>query len=102
MKCAVYSALLASVLTVVGCASNATKSASAAADRAMTCPKCETVWTTTPVQQGTKFTRYTREGKMVCPTCDKAAKEALTDGKPHNCPDCKVTLAPMGSDTAAK
>jgi hypothetical protein len=76
-----------------GCASaNAGRSAPVSAG--MMCPKCETVWVSQVVGQGTKVQRMVSEREMTCPECDAMAVSQLTgDGKVilHDCPTCKVT-----------
>ena len=91
------SVAVVSVLSVgaAGCASgNNGAPATASAAGGMMCPKCETVWVTRVVDQGTKVQRLASERDMTCPDCDKMAKSQLTgDGKVmlHECATCKVT-----------
>ena len=89
-------------LLVAGCASNATAEKSATTPLAvrggMYCPKCETVWVSEMVGQGTKVARLRSRREMTCPTCDAMAASYLADeGKAvlHECPECKVTLVPV-------
>jgi hypothetical protein len=94
------SLLSVSVLPVVAAAGCATgKAAASDADaRGMLCPKCETVWVTRSVGQGTKVQRLASERQMTCPECDATAKSQLSgDGTvtQHNCPTCKVALQPV-------
>lgn len=89
-------AALAGLALVAGCASNGTKPTTTplAVSGGMYCPKCEMVWVTRPVGQGTKVARLQSERKMKCPTCDTTAASYLTsEGKVmlHECPECKVT-----------
>ena len=102
--------LPAAVLGLVvgaGCASkgdgNGSTTTPLAVTGGMSCPKCETVWVSYPVGQGTKTARIQSERRMQCPTCDATAASYLTgDGKVmlHECPECKVTpmaLHPSGA-----
>ena len=76
-----------------GCAT-ANRGQTPVASAGMMCPKCETVWVTKMVGQGTKIQRLASERNMTCPECDEMAKSQLTgDGKVmlHECPTCKVT-----------
>ena len=86
----------ADALPGTGCASKGERPVTTplAVTGGMYCPKCEMVWVTRPVGQGTKVARMQSERKMKCPTCDATAASYLTtDGKVmlHECPECKVT-----------
>jgi hypothetical protein len=88
---------MASIVSVAaaGCASKGGGvPAGAEATAGMMCPKCETVWVTRVVDQGTKVQRLASERDMTCPDCDQMAQSQLTaDGKLmlHECATCKVT-----------
>lgn len=92
-----------SLLTVVaaGCASGGKSASGEVASGGMMCPKCETVWVSKVVGQGTKVQRLAHDRKMTCPDCDAMAQSQLTgDGKVmlHDCPTCKVTPRPVSPD----
>lgn len=77
-----------------GCASSSEADRTDALAGGMYCPKCETVWVTKPVSQGTKVATLQSERKMTCPTCDATAASQLKgDGTTmlHECPECKGT-----------
>ncbi len=82
-------------LVAAGCASGkGAGSSGAVASGGMMCPKCETVWVSTVVDQGTKIQRLAYDRKMTCPDCDAmATSQLMGDGKVmlHECPTCKVT-----------
>jgi hypothetical protein len=89
-----------------GCASKAGGDGSTttplAVSRGMYCPKCETVWVSQPVGQGTKVVRMEHRREMKCPTCDATAASYLTgDGMVmmHECPECKATPIPLRPST---
>lgn len=93
IKLAALTAALGIPLAVAGCATG-TRADTNSASAGMMCPKCETVWVTKMVDQGTKIQRMASERSMTCPECDAMAKSQLTgDGKVmlHECPTCKVT-----------
>ena len=84
-------------LVTAGCASGrggGDDGSGAVASGGVMCPKCETVWVSEMVDQGTKIQRLAYDRKMICPECDAMATSQLTgDGKAmlHECPTCKVT-----------
>ena len=87
---------------LAGCASNTSSNRAATVPLAvkggMYCPKCETVWVSQMVDQGTKVARLQSRREMTCPTCDATAANYLTsDGKVqlHECPECKVMPIPV-------
>ena len=62
---------------------------SAAADVAIMCPKCETVWVKTPKQVGAKAVTYVSTKKMKCTDCKNAIESFLATGKfSHTCKTC--------------
>ena len=91
-------------LVAAGCASGKGGNGNdALASGGMMCPKCETVWVSKVVGQGTKVQRLAYDRKMTCPECDAMAKSQLTgDGKVmlHECPTCKVTPRPVSPNPA--
>ena len=95
----------------VGCTSTGDgkpKTTPLAISGGMYCPRCEMVWVTRPVGQGTKMARLQSKRKMQCPTCNAMAASYLTsEGKVmlHECPECKATpvvVQPTTAPTAGK
>ena len=91
-------------LVAAGCASGKGGGGSGAvASGGVMCPKCEAVWVSNVVDQGTKIQRLAYDRKTICPECDAMATNHLTgDGKVmlHECPTCKVT--PRGLSPAPR
>ena len=83
-------------LVATGCASGkgGGGGSGAVASGGVMCPKCETVWVSEVVDQGTKIQRLAYDRKMICPDCDAMAQSHLTgegNATLHECPTCKVT-----------
>ncbi len=95
MKTVSVAAVSLAALVAAGCASgNGGSDGGSSASGGMMCPKCETVWVSETVGQGTKVQRLAYDRKMTCPDCDAMAKSQLMgDGKVmlHECATCKVT-----------
>jgi len=69
----------------------------AGTSHALMCPKCETVWTSDVIGQGSRSEKLSSKREMTCPTCDTMAAAYFLDGEKvlHDCPDCKVTPIPV-------
>ena len=88
LKLAGLGLLALTALTMVGCQSKESSQAVSAETKAAKCDKCQTVWVSTPQQQG-KFVTISTTKSMKCPECKSAAANFFETGKfAHACTAC--------------